>query len=104
MPGRSEFFRKAFPEALPTGSEEELKQKVKNQEHGVYYFEERGWIYFSVSGNCPNLTEDLSCKIHGERFYPRACINMIIKSLKCRDAQGVFKVNKFASPLSFYKD
>lgn len=75
-------------------NEEELSFKIKNQEAGVYYFEDRSWVYFAVSGVCPNLGEDLDCKIHGERFYPRACINMIVGSDSCEDARILFPINQ----------
>lgn len=93
IPGSESFFLKAFPHAIPLNSEEELKEKVKKRETGVYYFSERSWIYFSIGGNCPNLLPDYNCKIHGERFYPKACLNMLIGSEDCHKAQ---ELNSFS--------
>ncbi|HKC04327.1 MAG TPA: hypothetical protein VKC54_00425 [Patescibacteria group bacterium] len=95
MPVSETFFLKAFPNAvrIDSTSEEYLRQKVKDREHGVYYFNERGWTYFAVSGSCPNLSEDFNCRIHGETFYPKACINMIVKSVPCLDSQEIYKAN-----------
>jgi len=99
MPVSKEFFLKAFPDAWEVFSEKETVEKIKNQEHGVYCFPDRGWIYFSISGDCPNLREDLSCLIHGSRFYPRFCTNMGVKSIDCYDSQEIFKLNSICFKL-----
>lgn len=93
IPGSVDFFKQAFPDAEKLASEKELLQKVKNQEWGIYYFCERGHVYFSISGDCSNLNTDLSCKIHGERFYPRACINMLVNTDKCNETKEKYKTN-----------
>lgn len=72
---------------------EETFEKIKKQEYGVYYYFERSWIYFSVSGDCPNLRQDLSCRVHGQRFYPSFCTNMTVKSIECSNAQQIFKLS-----------
>lgn len=67
--------------------------KIKNQEYGVYYFAERSHIYFSISGDCPNLGEDLGCAEHGKRFYPAFCTNMKFGSIERRDSREIYKLN-----------
>lgn len=91
--GRSEFFRKAFPMATGTESIDELKMKIKNRESGVYYHENRGWVYFAISGDCPNLDSDVGCKIHGRNFYPKMCANLVFGGSECHTSQQVYKVN-----------
>ena len=91
--GSKEFFLKAFPYACEVTPEEDLIGKIKNEEHGVYYFFERGWVYFAISGNCPNLTKNLNCNIHENRFYPNFCTNMVVNSLECRDSREIHKIN-----------
>jgi hypothetical protein len=96
----TEYFLKMFPEATPVSSTEETLEKIKKQEHGVYYYPERGWVYFSVSGDCPNLKEDLSCRVHGQRFYPSFCNNMVFKSIECGDSQQIFKLNEVSAKIT----
>ncbi len=88
--GRSRFFLEAFPEAKPVSSEDELADKLKNQEHGVYYIESRGWTYFAISGNCPNLMPDFTCKIHDEKYYPKPCVNMRVSGDSCKRSQDLY--------------
>lgn len=94
--GRSKFFLEAFPDAQQVGSEEELTDKLIKQEHGVYYVESRGWTFFAVSGNCPNLSPDFSCKIHEEKYYPKPCINMLVSSSSCARSQELYTSNLVA--------
>jgi hypothetical protein len=95
----TEYFLKMFPEAAPVSSMAEALEKIKKQEHGVYYYPERGWIYFSVSGDCPNLKDDLSCRVHGQRFYPSFCTNMTFGSIGCSDSQQIFKLNSISAKI-----
>jgi hypothetical protein len=95
--GRVDFFKRAFPGAIALESVDAVRQKIAHQEHGVYYFEERGRIDFAVSGNCPNLSADNSCNIHGQRFYPMFCFDMIVKSMECSDAQIKNQLNELSS-------
>ncbi|QQG41303.1 MAG: hypothetical protein HYV90_03975 [Candidatus Woesebacteria bacterium] len=88
--GRSRFFLEAFPNAQPVRSEEELTDKLKKQEHGVYYVESRGWTYFAISGNCPNLMPNFSCGIHEEKYYPKPCINMEFNSGPCIRSKNIY--------------
>lgn len=92
LPTSDERFLQAFPDAKLVEEVDILKQKIETQERGVFYTRWRGWIYFSISGVCPNLNEDFSCKIHGERFYPRACVNMLVESAECEDAKEIYKL------------
>jgi hypothetical protein len=91
--GSKEFFLKAFPDAFEVTPEEDLIGKIKNEEHGVYFYVRNGWVYFSISGNCPNLTENLDCACHSSRFYPNFCRGMKVDSLECYDSREIFKVN-----------
>jgi len=93
MPSSEEFFLKMFPGAIPLTSGSETVAKIKNQEAGVYYFAERSHIYFSISGDCPNLMQDLGCAKHGKRFYPSFCTNMKSGSIECLDSREIYKLN-----------
>ena len=90
---RADFFKKAFPQAKRVNSKEELLPKVRDQELGVYFFEDQSWIYFSISGDCPNLTQDLNCRVHGQRYHPAFCRNMIIDSGQCEEARELYTIN-----------
>jgi hypothetical protein len=93
--GRAEFFLKAFPNAtkIEEGTIDKLKEKIKNREIGVYYYEERGWVNFAISGPCPNISND-GCSVHKERFYPRACVNMERGSKGCFESRELYAINK----------
>lgn len=97
MPLSESFFLKAFPEAFKIDSttEEDLKQKIRDQDPGVFYFIDHDWTYFSVSGVCPNLAEDINCKIHSETFYPHACARFVVKSMSCIDAREIYKASSY---------
>jgi hypothetical protein len=96
----TEYFLKMFPDATPVSSMEKTLEKIIKQEDGVYYYSERSWIYFSVSGDCPNLNGDLSCRAHGQRFYPSFCTNMVFKSIECNDSQQVFNLNSVSAKIT----
>lgn len=91
--GRAEYFLKAFPNAQKVESVRELTEKIKSQELGAYFFEERGWTYFAISGDCPNLLPDFSCKIHEEKFYPKPCVNMRFNGDSCASSQDLYVSN-----------
>lgn len=97
IPVSENYFLKSFPEAvkIDSTSKEDLKQKVRDQAGGVYYFVDRGLTHFSVSGVCPNLGEDFNCKIHDETFYPDACSRFVVKSMSCLDAREIYKASSY---------
>jgi Fe-S-cluster containining protein len=95
--GSTEFFLKAYPNAIRLNSEDEVRDRIRRQEFGVYYFEDRGRVDFSVSGDCPNLMDDNSCNIHGQRFYPRACLNMVFGSMACGESKIKHQINEVTS-------
>jgi hypothetical protein len=88
-----QYFLKDFPGATKLEKEEQLGEKVKNLESGVYYVVDRSWIYFSISGSCPNLDESNSCTIHESRSYPAMCRNMVPDSNTCKKAIEIFHNN-----------
>jgi hypothetical protein len=93
VPVSKEWFLKAFPRATEVHSEEDTLEKIQKGINGVYYFADRGWLYFSISGICPNLSEDSECRIHNQRFLPRFCVNMIPDSAECHEAQRIYEKN-----------
>jgi hypothetical protein len=100
LTGGKEFFQKLFPDSIEVSTGQETIQKITNQEPGVYFYTERGRVYFSISGDCPNLDEDFNCKKHGKRFYPGFCSNMVFGSVSCQDAKEILKLNSLTPTLS----
>jgi Fe-S-cluster containining protein len=93
LPGTENYFLKVFPEATPVSDEGQLIENVKSHKSGVYYFADRSWLYFSVSGDCPNLDDTMNCKIHNSGSYLAACRNMVTGSEECEKSQSAHRKN-----------
>lgn len=91
--GSADKFKQAFPTAQSVATIDELSQKVRNREQGVFYSEKGGTTYFTVSGACPNLLPNNDCRIHEKRYYPQACMNMVMGSVDCQQARDLFVIN-----------
>lgn len=87
FPQDTDLFLRVFPEAHEVEDAGALFKKMKDKEPGAFYYMGEDWMYFAVNGNCPNLGEDKSCRIHGESYYPKACLNFLFDGDKCRDAR-----------------
>jgi len=93
LPGSVNHFLKIFPSALPVPTEDELIKNIISHKSGVYYFTDRSWLYFSVSGICPNLNQEMNCNVHNSNYYLAACRNMTPESEECAKSQLAFKKN-----------
>lgn len=86
-------FIKAFPGATEVVSESELVGKIKKQQDGVYYFNDKDGVHFSISGDCPNLNGNLMCGIYRKPYYPEMCRRKEFGSLNCEDSKQKYLAN-----------
>jgi hypothetical protein len=88
------FFKKAFPTAIKVNSEDDLVDNIRHRKGRVEYTIDRGWVYYSISGDCPHLDPNLGCDIHETSFYPKPCTNMEIGKRGCRESMQTFNINQ----------
>lgn len=89
-------FLEAFPNAIYISGlteENEIKKYVQPMDTNVYYYVGNDYIYFAVSGVCPNLNPQGSCQIHNKDFYPAPCDNLVPLSPSCFRKRQAFITN-----------